>query len=263
MSAVLLAEVRERRPLVHNITNLVVQNFTANILLAVGASPVMAHAPEEVEEMARAANSLVLNIGTLDESQLKSMALAAAAACDEGRPVILDPVGAGATKMRTQAALSLLERFRVAVVRCNPGEAASLLGQSGHTRGVESRTSGDQMQLARELARRFRVTAAVTGPEDAVCGSDSAFVVRNGHPLLQRVTGTGCAATAVVAAFCAAASPEQRTLAVAGALAYFGLAAERAASRAGSPGSFAVALLDELAAIQPQDLEAGAKVTAE
>src|SRR5688500_1875484 len=164
-----LAALRGRRPLVHSITNYVVMNETANAVLALGALPVMAHAREEVQEMVGLAGALVLNIGTLEEAWVESMLLAGAAANERGVPVVLDPVGAGATTYRTDTAKRILDSVDVAVLRGNPGEVATLVGVEAEVRGVESiGTGGDAAELAREAARTLGLVASVTGAVDHV-----------------------------------------------------------------------------------------------
>src|SRR3954467_11218527 len=185
-----LAAMRERKPLVHQITNYVVMNETANATLALGALPVMAHAPEEVEEMARAAAALVLNIGTLSEPWVESMLLAGRAANDAGVPVVLDPVGAGATRYRTETARLLLEGVDVAVVRGNAAEVATLAGREAEIRGVESLgAGGSPARPPRGAARALGCVAAVTGPVDHVSDGKEVVAVSNGHELLGSVTG--------------------------------------------------------------------------
>ena len=254
-----LAAVRERRVLVHSITNYVVMNTTANVLLAVGASPVMAHAREEVEEMSAIAAAVVLNIGTLSPAWVDAMRLAGAAANRRGIPVILDPVGAGATTYRTSTARSLAQELEIAVIRGNASEILSVSGLAAATMGVDAAHDvGEAARVGAELATRLGTTVAITGEVDLVTDGETALEVRAGHRLMGRVTGTGCAATVLVAAFCAVdANP---VAAAAGALACFGIAGERAAERAHGPGSFQVALYDSLASIQPADLHTASRI---
>jgi hydroxyethylthiazole kinase len=243
--ASLLDEVRRRPPLVHNITNYVVMNYTANALLALGASPVMAHAIEEVEEMAGLADALVLNLGTLSTPWIESMLAAARSASRRGRPVVLDPVGAGATRLRTDTAHRLLETRSITVVRANASEVRALAGQSAHVRGVDA---ADPVESARDaalkLAGQYQVVVAMTGPEDYITDGRRAIGVANGHPLMARVSGTGCVASALTGAFCAR-SPDACT-AAAGSLVVLGLAGELAAQANPRPGAYAVRLLDSL-----------------
>jgi hydroxyethylthiazole kinase len=254
-----LAAVRERRVLVHSITNYVVMNSTANVLLAAGASPVMAHAREEVEEMAALAGALVLNIGTLSPPWVEAMRLAGAAANRCGIPVVLDPVGAGATDYRTATARTLARELEIAVIRANASEILSVAGAASMTRGVDAAHDvGEAARVGVGLAGRLATTVAITGEVDLVTDGATALEVHAGHPLMARVTGTGCAATVLVAAFCAVES--EPVAAAAGALAYFGIAGERAATVAAGPGSFQVAIYDALAAITPAELAAAGRI---
>jgi hydroxyethylthiazole kinase len=256
-----LQRIRERRPLVHQITNFVVMNETANATLAIGALPVMAHAPEEVAEMASAAGALVLNIGTLTLEWVASMILAGHAANRAGVPVVLDPVGAGATSLRTRSAERLLDELDVAIVRGNAAEIASLAGQSADIRGVESMGTGQEGgELARTAARKLRCVVAVTGAVDAVSDGTSTLSIANGHPMLATVTGTGCIASALVGCF-AAVNEGAALRATAEALVALGVAGEDAAARSSGPGSFHVALYDALYALSPDTIDARARVT--
>ena len=254
-----LHELRERKPLVHQITNYVVMNETANATLALGALPVMAHAREEVEEMVGLASALVLNIGTLSGQWIEAMLRAGSAASARGIPVVLDPVGAGATAYRTDTARRILDEVRVAVLRGNPGEVATLVGAEAEVRGVESIAGGgDPAQLAREAARSLGVVASVTGPVDHVSDGTSVLAVANGHPLRASITGTGCMSSAITGCFLAVA--ETPLAGAAEALVAFGVAGEDAAREAKGPGSFHVALYDALAALDPETLDARAKL---
>jgi hydroxyethylthiazole kinase len=250
-----LRTLREQKPLVHQITNYVVMNETANATLALGALPVMAHAREEVAEMAGIASALVLNIGTLSEHWVEAMLLAGAAASARGIPVVLDPVGAGATAYRTDAARRLLDVVGATVLRGNPGEVATLVGAEAEVRGVESIATGiEPAELAREAARRLGVVASVTGPVDHVSDGERVLAVTNGHPLLAAVTGTGCMSSALTGCFLAA-KPDDPLAAAAEALAAFGVAAEDAALGAGGPGTFHARLYDALHALDPDTLD--------
>jgi hydroxyethylthiazole kinase len=250
-----LRTMREQRPLVHQITNYVVMNETANATLALGALPVMAHAGEEVEEMARLASSLVLNIGTLSSHWIESMLLAGGVATARGIPVVLDPVGAGATEFRTSTSRRILDLVDVTVLRGNAGEVASLIGADAEVRGVESIAAGiEPAELARTAARRLGVIASVTGPVDHVSDGERVLAVANGHALLATVTGTGCMSSALTGCFLAA-KPGKPLEAAAEALAAFGVAAEDAAEGAGGPGTFHARLYDALYALEPELLD--------
>ncbi len=258
----ILEKVREQRPLVHNITNYVVMNFTANALLALGSSPVMAHALEEVEEMVSVSRALVVNIGTLSEPWVKSMFKAARRANEMGIPVILDPVGAGATKYRTETAQRILTETRVNLVRGNASEMMALQGTGVQTRGVDSSHKMEEARkVATELALRFSCTMAVTGEKDFVTDGKEGATVANGDPLMSRVTGTGCAASAIAGAFCAVES--NHFLAAAGSLVFFGLAGELAARNNPGPGSFQAQLLDALNTVDGNHLSAQGKCKVE
>jgi hydroxyethylthiazole kinase len=254
-----LAAVRERKPLVHNITNYVVMDFSANALLALGASPVMAHAIEEVEEMASLAGALVLNIGTLSGPWIESMFAAGRAASRLGTPIILDPVGAGATRLRTDTATRLLSDAKPTVVRGNASEILALARQTGATKGVDSTRGVDEARdAARGLAAEHRAIIAVTGPVDFVTDGARALRVEGGHALMGRVTGTGCVASAIVGAFCAVESDALR--ATAGALAAYKLAGEIAAAGEPRPGTFRTRLIDALDEVGPALVAARAKI---
>lgn len=256
-----LRTIRERKPLVHQITNYVVMNETANATLALGALPVMAHAVEEVEEMAGIASALVLNIGTLSERWIDAMLLAGGAATARKIPIVLDPVGAGATAYRTATARQLLDATGVTVLRGNAGEVATLVGAEAEVRGVESMAVGvEPAELAREAARRLGVITSVTGPVDHVSDGERVLAVANGHELLAAVTGTGCMSSALTGCFLAG-KPEQPLEAAAEALAAFGVAAEDAAARAEGPGTFHVQLYDALYALDPDTLDARTRIT--
>jgi hydroxyethylthiazole kinase len=255
-----LLKLRERKPLVHQITNYVVMNETANATLALGALPVMAHAREEVEEMVELAGALVLNIGTLSPHWVEAMLAAGKAANAAGVPVVLDPVGAGATRYRTDTARRLLEQVDVAVLRGNHGEVATLVGVEAEVRGVESMgAGGEPAELARAAARKLGLVASVTGPVDHVSDGERVLAVANGHELLASVTGTGCMASAITGCFLAA--KQDRFEAAAEALAAFGVAAEDAAREAKGPGSFHVGLYDALAALDPETLDSRARIS--
>jgi hydroxyethylthiazole kinase len=259
-SGATLRVIRERKPLVHNITNYVVMNETANAILALGALPVMAHAQEEVQQMVGLAGALVLNIGTLSPEWVESMAVAGKAANERGVPVVLDPVGAGATDYRTRAAKRLLDEIDVAVLRGNAGEVATLVGIEAEVRGVESvGGGGDPAELAREAARTLGVVASVTGAVDHVSDGDRSVAIANGHELLASITGTGCMSTALTGCFLA--GKDDPFEAAVEALVAFGVAGEDAAVGAKGPGTFHVNLYDALAALDPATLSARAKVS--
>jgi hydroxyethylthiazole kinase len=254
-----LRRLRERKPLVHQITNYVVMNETANATLALGALPVMAHAVEEVEEMVGHAGALVLNIGTLSPHWVEAMLAAGHAANERGVPIVLDPVGAGATGYRTETARRILEEVDVAVLRGNAGEVATLVGVAAEMRGVESiGAGGDPAGIAREAGRSLGLVAAVTGAVDHVSDGTRTAAISNGDPMLAAITGTGCMSTAITGCFLAvAASPFEAAVE---ALVAFGVAGEDAARDAKGPGSFHVNLYDALAALDPDTLDRRARL---
>ncbi|MBS3779429.1 MAG: hydroxyethylthiazole kinase [Desulfovermiculus sp.] len=255
-----LARIREQRPLIHNITNFVVMNFTANALLAMGASPVMAHAAEEVEEMVSLARALVLNIGTLSREWIDSMLKAGKRAAELNIPVVLDPVGSGATHLRTQTARDIIDQARVWLVRGNASEIISLGQKGSRTKGVDSTHSVQEAaETAQGLARELETAVAITGPTDLVTDGRRTVRVDNGHPLMGRITGTGCAASALCAAFLAV--DNDRIGAAASALSFLGLAGERAGGTALAPGCFQYTLLDALYLLTPEELAAESRVT--
>jgi hydroxyethylthiazole kinase len=254
-----LAAIRERKPLVHQITNFVVMNETANATLALGALPVMAHAVQEVEEMASAASALVLNIGTLEDEWVAAMLLAGRAANRAGAPVVLDPVGAGATTYRTETSKRLLDELEIAVVRGNAAEIATLAGRQAEIRGVEAVGGEGGPDLAREAARALGCVVAVTGPVDHVSDGERGHAIANGHELLATVTGTGCMSTAISGCFLGVRADDPLD-AAAEALVAFGVAGEDAAKKAKGPGSFHAALYDALYDLDPKKLDSRAKV---
>ncbi len=253
--------LEERKPLVHHITNFVVMNETANITICAGALPVMAHAREEVEEMVSLASALVLNIGTLYPEMVEAMLLAGREANRRGIPVILDPVGAGATSYRTETARRILEEVEVAVVRGNSAEVAVLAGRLAEVRGVEAVSAeGDMAEVALELAGDLGCVVAITGPVDHLSDGSRVLAVHNGHHLLGRVTGTGCMATTCAACYCAVGEPFLEGAAC--GLAVFGLAGERAAEVSGErPGTFHACLYDALHGLDAAAIREGVRVS--
>ncbi|MHA7967754.1 hydroxyethylthiazole kinase [Paenibacillus sp. CAU 1782] len=249
-----LMKVREQKPLVHNITNVVVTNFTANGLLALGASPVMAYAREEVAEMASLASAVVLNIGTLDDRVVESSLLAGKAANAAGTPVVLDPVGAGATAYRTETSRRIAREIKLAALRGNAAEIANVIGESREIKGVDALGGdSDNVRLARRAAKHLGCIVAITGKNDAVSDGRSTYVVSNGHPILTQMTGAGCLLSSIAGAFLAVSDDGSALEAAAEALAFYGVAAEEAAASMDNPlpGSFQAAFLDQLASLSP------------
>ncbi len=255
-----LTILREKNPLVHNITNYVVMNFTANILLASGASPVMAHAIEEVEDMVSIASALVINIGTLSPPWVESMIKAGKAAAKKGIPVILDPVGVGATPYRTDTAKKIIDECDITVIRGNASEILSLRDSSAGSKGVDSMHSIDTAENAAvAMANELNITVAVTGDIDLVTDGTGIVRIQNGHPLMGKVTGTGCSASAITAAF--AAINDDALAATAAALTCFGIAGELASKHAEGPGTFTTALIDALYNLSTDDINRLASIT--
>lgn len=255
----IFADVRGKHPLVHHITNYVTVNDCANITISAGGSPVMADAPEEVSEMVAVSGALVLNIGTLNKGQVESMILAGGMANDRRIPVILDPVGAGATRFRTNTALRLLDELRITILKGNAGEIGVLAGAEAKVKGVEScGMSGDPVRIARKFADISGITVVISGATDIVSDGKRVLLVENGHPLMGCISGTGCMAASVAGA-CAAVSDDP-VIASATALAAFGVAGEKAAAYAHGPFSFKTALFDEMAALTPEELKSCARV---
>ncbi len=255
--AAFLTRVRRRSPLIHNITNFVAMNSSANILLAAGASPVMAHAPEEVAAMVGLADALVLNTGTLENAWIESMLLAGLAANAKGIPVILDPVGAGATSYRTETARRLLDRVRIAVLRGNASELLAVAGGSVRTRGVDSAigVAESATQSLGAAARDLGCVVAASGETDLLTDGERTVQIHNGHRLMPRITALGCGLSAVTGAFCAVAGEIASVLdAAVAAFGYYGVCGERAAARSTGPGTFFPAFLDELYAVTPREL---------
>lgn len=240
-----LNAIRLQAPLVQNITNYVVMNITANALLAIGASPVMAHAEEEVEDMLNIASSLVINIGTLSNSWVTAMIKAGKAAKDRGIPVVLDPVGAGATAYRTKTSLQIIKECRPGVIRGNASEIMALVNDQGNTKGVDSMTSPETaLQAAEILAKDTGAVVVISGPVDYILDGHTVIQVRNGASMMGRVTGLGCMATALAGAFMAV--NRDFFLASAHAMTVMGIAGELAAKRSDGPGTMQVYILDSL-----------------
>jgi len=254
-----LNKIRSETPLIHNLSNYVAMNITANALLSIGASPVMAHALEEVEDMARLASAVVINIGTLSPLWVEGMKKAIRAAALKNIPVVLDPVGAGATPYRTETARQLLAAGPVAIIRGNASEIRALAEASSQTRGVDSlETAEAAIEAAGLLSRQFGLVVSVSGPVDYIIRDRDLVGVANGHPLMPRVTGLGCTASALTAAF-AAVNPDY-FLAAAGAMAIMGIAGELAGENCAGPASFELAFLDWLYRLSDQEIRSRLKI---
>jgi hydroxyethylthiazole kinase len=254
-----LAAVRAEHPLVHSITNYVVMNITANALLAIGASPVMAHAKEEMEEMVGLASALVINIGTLSAPWIAAMKTAVATAKQRGIPCILDPVGAGATQLRTHTARDLVESGGISVIRGNASEICALANEAVKTRGVDSTlTSAQAVEAARLLANQHQAIVVVSGEVDYVVDSGRHAEVYNGDPIMAQVTGMGCVSTALLGAF--APLTADPFMAAVATMTTIGVAGELAAQKAAGPGTFIPHFIDTLAALTPETLAARSRV---
>ena len=246
--------LRKQIPLVHNITNYVVMNFTANMLLSLGASPIMAHARQEMKDIVNISNSLVINIGTLSEKWIESMLIAGKYAEHLNKPIILDPVGNGASFYRTDTVDKLINEVKFSIIRGNASEIIALAKkQESKTKGVDSvHSSNDAISVAQKFARDSGVTIVVSGKEDIATNGKRTYRLSNGTSLLSSVTGTGCAATAVIGAFLGI-EKDPLTAAISGICAY-NIAAELAENNAKGPGSFVPAMFDALYNLTPEDI---------
>jgi len=249
-----LYKIRTQHPLVHNITNFVVMNSSANILLAQGAMPVMAHAINEVEDMVSLANALVLNIGTLTDEWVCSMIKAGKMANEKSIPVVLDPVGAGATPLRTEKAKEILQEVKITVLRGNASEINALVESGGKTRGVDSIHLADEvLTRALSLIDKYHFVVAISGETDIITDGNRTIRIANGSPLMQKVTGTGCGLSATVGAFLGV--EKNPLIATVSAFGFYNIAGEIAEKKSLGPGSFNVALLDALAKISKEELK--------
>lgn len=246
-------KVRGSGPVVHSITNYVVMNSTANALLSAGASPIMAHAKEELEELIAIAGALVLNIGTLSSEWIESMRLGASIAAANYKPVILDPVGAGASALRTQTALSLLEEGGISIVRGNASEIMALAGITSTTRGVDScHDTSEAEKAASALAKKYRCVVAVSGCVDVITDGDIMYTIKGGSEYMALVTGMGCIATALCGAHMAIC--EDMLGAAVSAMGCMAAAGGLAATASNGPGSFAVQFIDALHKLTEKDI---------
>jgi hydroxyethylthiazole kinase len=251
--AQILQKVKEEKPLIHHITNWVTIYDCANIVRAIGALPVMAHAKEEAEEMAKISSALVLNIGTLTNELIESMKLAGKAANEKGIPIVLDAVGVGATKMRDEKAGELLNELKVDIIKGNASEMAKLGGENVQTKGVEAtKVDTDIIEIARKLAQEKKATVVITGKEDIITNGTDLYLCKNGHPMMGKFVGTGCMAASVIACF--AAVEKDYANAAASALTCFGIAGELAARRATGPAAFKEAFYDEIYNLDETDI---------
>lgn len=257
-----LEQVKEQKPLVHHITNYVTVNDCANITLALGASPVMADDKDEVEEMVSFAKALVLNIGTLNSRSIESMLLAGKKAKKLGIPVVLDPVGVGATKLRTETARRIIEEVRPTIIRGNMSEVKILAGLQVAIKGVDSVADEEDSQtIAKNLANQLQCVVAITGKQDVVTDGTRLCLINNGHEMLSRVTGTGCMTTSLIGSYSAVL--EDPWLGAIAGIVSMGLAGERAQSLLKSHeglGSFRVKLFDSISTMSGESLRTGGQV---
>ncbi|MCX6556396.1 MAG: hydroxyethylthiazole kinase [Candidatus Aminicenantes bacterium] len=255
-----LEKVRREAPLVHNITNYVAMNLTANALLAVGASPVMAHAREEVEDMVGIASALVINIGTLSGHWVEAMFKAAVRAEKKGIPIIYDPVGAGATPYRTRTIRELIQAVAPAILRGNASEIMAIADDNAKTKGVDSAATAETaLASARRLSEAHHCVVCVSGKTDYIIDKKSIAMIKNGHALMPRVTGLGCTASALCGAFAAVNS--DHFAATASAMAVMGIAGEIAAGKAKGPASLQVEFLDALFNLTDAEIERRLKIS--
>jgi hydroxyethylthiazole kinase len=257
-----LQAVREKRPLVHHITNWVTIFDCAQIVKSFGASPVMAHAPEEAAAMTGIASALVLNIGTLTSQLVESMKLSAAAANQKGIPVVFDVCGAGATSFRDQKAMELIDGTHIDVIKGNSSEIARIAGQAVETKGVDAgQVSADLREIAVSLSAKRSCTVVITGAEDIVAGNGKLFLVGNGHPMMASLVGTGCMATSVIGTF-VGATPDQVPEAAAAGLVCYEIAAEQAVKKSEGPTSFRQQLFDCVYKLDEKQIRALQQVSA-
>lgn len=258
-----LLVLKNKKPLVHHITNYVTVNDCANITLAIGASPVMADDIGEVEEMVSFASSLVLNIGTLNSRSIQSMITVGKKAREKGIPIVFDPVGVGATSLRTATAKRIIEEVCPSVIRGNMSEIKILAGLDADIRGVDSiADEEDGEKVARQLAKSLGSVIAITGKQDIIAQGDRVCRIDNGHPLLSQVTGTGCMATSLIACYCGAG--DDYFLGAAAGIMTMGLAgevAEQSLHRGEGIGTFRVRLFDAVWSMTPEAIREGGKIT--
>ncbi len=254
-----LQKVRDKKPVVHAITNWVTANDVANSLYAIGARPILAIAQEEIEDITSKTHALVLNFGTPTPSRFEVILLAGRRANREGHPVILDPVGAGASPFRTESLKKILSNLKIAVIRGNRSEIGALAGQKSFLAGVDCVSApNDLEQACRDLSQKTGAVVVASGPEDLIISSEKKTVVENGHPMMGQVTGMGCMLTAVIGAFHAV--EEDPVVATISAVAFFGLAGEQAGRLAKGPGTFRPAFFDALYSLTTQQLCDGMKI---
>lgn len=264
----LLKNVGESCPLIHNITNYVTVNDCANVLLACGASPIMADDEEEVAEITSICSGLNINIGTLNKRTINSMLIAGTRANELGHPVVLDPVGAGASKLRTQTAMKLLEEVKFTVIRGNISEIKTLALGSGTTKGVDADVAdkvteenlNERVAFVKDFAGKTGAVVAVTGAIDIVADSNKAYCIRNGHPMMSSITGTGCQLSSMTAAFVTANSDHslEATAAAVSAMGYAGEVAYGRLTEMDGNATYRNYIIDAIYNMTPEMLEKGA-----
>ncbi|WP_462317349.1 hydroxyethylthiazole kinase [Marinilabilia sp.] len=248
-----LEKLREQSPLVHNITNYVVMNSTANALLSIGASPVMAHAPQEMEAMAGIASALVINIGTLSEEWVEGMLIAGKKASERGIPIVLDPVGAGATPFRTKTCHTIIKHCKPTIIRGNASEIMALISSEVKTKGVDSTQSSEEaLEMAKTLSQETGAVVSISGPTDFITDGEKVISIKNHIPLMPKVTGMGCTATTITGAM--AAVCENQLEAAAYAMSIMAVAGEMVTPKAQGPGSFQMHFLDALNNMKSKDI---------
>ncbi len=265
-SAELITRLRAQSPLVHNLTNYVTVNDVANAVLAIGASPIMADDSDETADITAISSALVINMGTLNSRTIASMILSGKKANELGIPVVFDPVGAGASKLRNDTAEKIMKQVKIAILRGNLSEVSFVAGLAVSTKGVDSSEAdagNDRVAVAQDVARKFGLVAAITGAVDVISDGDRVVKIANGHPMLARVTGTGCMTSALVGSY-AGVSSDYLTAAAAG-VASMGIAGEIAYEKAGSmgTGSFHIGIIDALSGLDAETIMQRAKLDEE
>ena len=248
-----LSQVREKAPLVHNITNYVVMNNTANALLSIGASPVMAHATNEVEDMVGIASALVINMGTLSDEWVEAMIMAGKKATEKGIPVVFDPVGVGATQYRTQTAQKIINECKPNVIRGNASEILAISNANFSTKGVDSTVSSNvALDSARMLAKLTKAIVVISGETDYLTDGERDVHIKNGNPMMTKVTGMGCTATAIIGAFVGLGN--DLFISTACAMAVMGISGEIAAQKSVGPGSLQMNFIDTLYKLSKEEI---------
>lgn len=250
----ILKKIKEQKPLVHHITNWVTIYDCANIVRAIGALPVMAHAKEESGDMAKIASALVLNIGTLTIELIESMKIAGKAANEKGIPIVLDAVGVGSTKLRDDKAFELLKELKIDIIKGNASEIAKLAGEQVQTKGVEAtRVEANLIEVGSKLANERKATVVITGAEDIITNGTDIYLCKNGHDMMGSIVGTGCMAASVIGAF--AAVEKDYAKAAAAALVTFGIAGELASRNSSGPGTYKEHFYDEIYNLDDTDID--------